>query len=167
MYGLMRAGICSRHRERAHHRRLHYCGACKTMGRLYGQKSRLLLNNDAVFLAELLSALSPGGAPISDWDRAYQSFNCLSLPAGEEEMPLALQVAATATLVMSESRSPTSSDDGGNGKWKLAQRIYPELSRRPPPDEGVRDFRSPKMWAADQTSAARKGGIGGRAVRAV
>jgi hypothetical protein len=28
------------------------------MGRLYGQRSRLLLNHDAVFLAELLTLLS-------------------------------------------------------------------------------------------------------------
>lgn len=124
MYGLMRAGICSRHQERAYHRRLHYCGTCKTMGRLYGQKSRLLLNNDAVFLAELLSALASDGRPVPDWDRSFQSLNCLSLPAGTEEMPLALQVAATATLVMSEFKVADRLDDGGNGKWKLAQRVY-------------------------------------------
>ncbi len=31
-----------------------YCGTCKTMGERYGQKTRLLLNHDTVFLAELL-----------------------------------------------------------------------------------------------------------------
>src|SRR5438094_430739 len=124
MYGLMRAGHCSRNRERAYNRRLHYCGTCKTMGRLYGQKSRLLLNNDAVFLGELLSALTSDGASIRNWDRSFQSYNCFSLPAGSEEMPLALQVAATATLVMSEFKVADQLDDGGQGKWKLARRLY-------------------------------------------
>ncbi len=124
MYGLMRTGICSRHRERAYQRRLHYCGTCKTMGRLYGQKSRFLLNNDAVFLAELLSALTPGCAPLTDWSRSFQSYNCFSLPGGPDEMPLALQVAATATLVMSEFKVADQLDDCGSGTWKLAQRVY-------------------------------------------
>src|SRR5947207_543196 len=118
MYGLMRAGICSRHPEDAYQRRLHYCGTCKTMGRLYGQRSRILLNHDAVFLAELLTALSPDAPPVPDWDRAFQSYNCPSLPAGSEEMPLSLQVAATATLVMSEFKVADQLDDGGQGKWK-------------------------------------------------
>src|SRR4051812_7512189 len=115
MYGLMRAGICSRRTERAYHRRLHYCGTCKTMGRLYGQRSRLLLNNDAVFLAELLTAMTPGARAASDWDRAFQSYSCLALPASAEEMPLALQVAATATLVMSEFKVADQLDDSGGG----------------------------------------------------
>lgn len=156
MYGLMRAGHCSRHRERAYNRRLHYCGTCKTMGRLYGQKSRLLLNNDAVFLGELLSALTPDVAPIRDWDRSFQSYNCFSLPAGSEEMPLALQVAATATLVMSEFKVADQLDDGGNGKWKLAQRIYSQsfcdASRR------MKEWGFPlaAMWKRYQTQRPRE-----------
>ncbi len=156
MYGLMRAGICSRHRERAYRRRLHYCGTCKTMGRLYGQKSRFLLNNDTVFLAELLSALSPEGAPVPDWDRSFQSYNCFSLPAGSEEMPLALQVAATATLVMSEFKVADQLDDGGSGKWKLAQRVYSQsfcdASRQ------MREWGFPlsEMWERYQTQRPRE-----------
>lgn len=134
MYGLMRAGICSRHPDAAYQRRLHYCGTCKTMGRLYGQKSRFLLNHDAVFLAELLTALTPDAPPVPDWDASFQSYNCFALPAGSEEMPVALQVAATATLVMSEFKVADQLDDGGQGKWRLAQRIYSqsfyEASRR-------------------------------------
>ena len=34
--------------------RLPYCGSCKTIGAMYGQRARLLLNHDMVFLAELL-----------------------------------------------------------------------------------------------------------------
>jgi len=43
MFGLMR-----------HAPRLPYCGTCKTMGALYGQRSRVFLSHDVVFLAELL-----------------------------------------------------------------------------------------------------------------
>ena len=34
--------------------RLAYCGSCKTIGAMYGQRVRLLLNHDMVFLGELL-----------------------------------------------------------------------------------------------------------------
>jgi hypothetical protein len=124
MYGLMRAGICSRHQELAYQRRPHYCGTCKTIGRLYGQKSRFLLNNDAIFLGELLSAVTPDAKPLPDWDRSFQSCNCYCLPTGPDEMPLALQVAATATLVMSEFKVADQVEDVGHSKWKLARRIY-------------------------------------------
>jgi len=94
MFGLMKSRSCSLTPEQKLNRRLHYCGTCKTMGRLYGQRTRFLLNNDAVFLAELLSAISGAGHALADWDRAYQSYNCLSLPATPEAMPLPLQYAA-------------------------------------------------------------------------
>jgi uncharacterized protein DUF5685 len=58
MYGLMRARHCGQSIEQSERHRFHYCGTCKTMGRLYGQRSRILLNHDAVFLAELLTLLS-------------------------------------------------------------------------------------------------------------
>src|ERR1051325_1789005 len=156
MYGLMRAGICSRHQDQAYQRRLHYCGTCKTMGRLYGQRSRFLLNNDAVFLAELLSALTPDAPPVPEWDSAFQSYNCLSLPESTEEMPLALQVSATATLVMSEFKVADQLEDGGQGKWKLARRIYSQsfydASRR------MKEWEFPleRMWEWFQAQGPRE-----------
>ena len=85
MFGLMRRA-----------QRLPYCGTCKTLGSLYGQRSRLLLNHDTVFLAELL--MEQSGQP--EWGRAYRSFNCLTLPKSEGAMPLALQFAATAAVAI-------------------------------------------------------------------
>ena len=38
--------------------RLNYCGTCKTIGKLYGHKERILLNFDVVFLSELLAAVN-------------------------------------------------------------------------------------------------------------
>ena len=85
MFGLMRRA-----------QRLPYCGTCKTLGSLYGQRSRLLLNHDTVFLAELL--MEQSGQP--EWSHAYRSFNCLTLPKPEDAMPLALQFAATAAVTI-------------------------------------------------------------------
>lgn len=123
MYGLMKAHVCSRHQEEAQQYRLHYCGVCKSMGRMYGQKSRLLLNNDAVFLAELLTALAPRAQAPAEWSRAYQSYNCFTLPESAAEMPLSLQVAGTATLLMTEFKVADQITDGGNSGWKFAQKM--------------------------------------------
>ena len=124
MYGLMRAKSCGQKPEEKHRYRLHYCGTCKTMGSLYGQRSRLLLNNDAVFFGELLTALASEIEPVTTWDKTYQSYNCFALPAAEEQMPLSLQVAATATLVMSEFKVTDQIADGGGKGWKIALRVY-------------------------------------------
>lgn len=98
--------------DEKHFRRLNYCGTCKTMGALYGQKARLLLNHDTVFLAEMLSALS--GEDLADWNRSYQSFNCLNLP--KSEMPFALCFAATTNVILTE--------------FKLADHVADEEKRR-------------------------------------
>jgi Family of unknown function (DUF5685) len=100
MFGLMKARCCGveaiqRVRQKEA-RRLQYCGTCKTMGRLYGQPSRLLLNYDAVFLGELLASLKP--APFAP---AYASHNCFALPS-PAQMPLSLQYAATANVLLGE-----------------------------------------------------------------
>ncbi|HLK60909.1 MAG TPA: DUF5685 family protein [Chthonomonadaceae bacterium] len=124
MYGLMKACGCSRSTEERRARRLHYCGTCKTMGRLYGQRSRFLLNNDAVFFGELLTALTPNAPTTDTWAKAYQSYNCFSLPDAPEEMPLSLQIAASATLVMSEFKVADQIADGGNRAWGVALRVY-------------------------------------------
>ena len=58
MFGLMRAKKCGMSEAEKQFRRLNYCGTCKTIGSLYSQKSRFLLNHDTVFLAEFLTALS-------------------------------------------------------------------------------------------------------------
>ena len=94
------------------------------MGAQYGQRSRLLLNNDAIFLGELLTELSADQAPISEWKSAYQSRNCLSLPSNVDHMPLSLQVSAAVTLVMSEFKVRDQVVDSDSRKWKLALKVY-------------------------------------------
>jgi hypothetical protein len=79
MFGLMRRA-----------KRLPYCGTCKTLGTLYGQRSRLLLNHDTVFLAELL--MEQSGAP--EWARASPSINSLTFLRTDKEIRVARQLAA-------------------------------------------------------------------------
>jgi hypothetical protein len=98
--------------------RLPYCGTCKTMGALYGQRTRLLLNHDAVFLAELM--ISHTAEP--DWSPAYRSFNCASVP--RENRPVALEFAATAAVTMAHFKVVDQREDSGGLHWRAAQRFF-------------------------------------------
>jgi hypothetical protein len=124
MFGLMKAHTCSQTVELKLHQRLHYCGTCKTMGSLYGQKTRALLNHDTVFLAEILSAISINDESLKSWNYAYQSYSCLALPQDEEQMPVALQLAATATVVLTEFKIADHINDSKRRIWKIAQAFY-------------------------------------------
>src|SRR5260370_42678979 len=115
MFGLMRRA-----------QRLPYCGTCKTLGSLYGQRSRLLLNHDTVVLAELL--MEQSGQP--EWNRAYRSFNCLTLPKSEDAMPLALQFAATAAVAIAHFHIADHQVDSGLLRWRLAARYFSPTYRR-------------------------------------
>ena len=120
MFGLMRAKKCWMSAEERNFRRLSYCGTCKTIGAIYGQKSRLLLNHDTVFLAEILTALS--GEEIGDWGKSYQSYNCLNLPKGE--MPVALQFAAATNIILTEFKLADHISDEDKRRFRLAQKVF-------------------------------------------
>ena len=118
MFGLLR------HRGRGQDAwkqwRLHYCGTCKTMGRIYGQGSRFLLNHDTVYLAEVL------GANI-EWSAPYRSFNCMSMPATASDAPDILRFAAAATVALAEYKLRDQEEDSGFVAWRWARRLW----RRP------------------------------------
>src|SRR5215475_12976466 len=116
MYGLMRARHCGQSVEQNDRHRFHYCGTCKTIGRLYGQRSRLLLNHDTVFLAELLTLLSSEPA-WENADKAYQSYNCLSLPKSEDATPLPLRLAAAANILLVQFKVDDRIKDAGQNRW--------------------------------------------------
>ena len=106
--------------DEKHFRRLNYCGTCKTIGSLYGQKARLLLNHDTVFLAEILSSLS--GENVADWQKSYQSFNCLNLP--KSKMPFSLQFAATTNVILTEFKLADHISDEKKHRYKFAQNAF-------------------------------------------
>lgn len=116
----MKAKTCGLSDEQKLRRRLHYCGTCKTMGALYGQKTRFLLNHDTVFLAEILTAL--GDDKFTSWQRAYQSYNCMSLP--KNEMPFALEFAATANVVLTEFKLKDHIADENKTRWQIAYKTF-------------------------------------------
>lgn len=115
MFGLMRRAP-----------RLPYCGTCKTLGAVYGHRSRVLLNHDTVFLAELL--LAHTGEPA--WSAAYRSFNCVSLPKRDEQFPIALDFAAAATVVLAHFKAVDHADDTGRWKWRAAVRMLSPTYQR-------------------------------------
>ncbi len=120
MFGLMRAKTCGMSADEKNFRRLNYCGTCKTIGSLFGQKSRLLLNHDTVFLAEVLTTLSV--ETTEKWQKSYQSYNCLNLP--KDEMPLSLQFAATANVILAEFKIADHISDTNKNRFKFAHRIF-------------------------------------------
>ncbi len=120
MFGLMHFRGNSGAVDERRRWRMHYCGTCKTIGRQHGQGSRMLLNHDAVFLAELLTAIA--GEDVERWGRAYRSWNCLQLPA-ETEIPAVLRFAAAATVLLSEYKIADHEADSRKRRWTLARRL--------------------------------------------
>jgi hypothetical protein len=172
MFGLMKARTCHLDGEQKLSRRLHYCGACKTIGRMYGHKSRLFLNNDTVFLGELLSAVSirreskddiprlPSGLLLqTDWAPAYQSYNCLSLPRSEADIPLPLKIAATATVVLTEFKIKDHIADSPNSVLKLAGRMYSKSFREASAVLQTWGFPIGRLRSCLESQSARENGV--------
>jgi len=101
-------------------RRLHYCGTCKSMGRMFGQKSRTLLNHDAVFLGELLTALQPREASFSP---ALVSHRCTAIPS-ESDIPWALRYAAATNLMLVYFKLADQIADSGSRLARVANRAF-------------------------------------------
>ncbi len=120
MFGLMRAKKCGLSADEKNFRRLNYCGTCKTIGSIYGQKSRFLLNHDTVFLAEILTALS--GENVENWQAQYQSYNCLSLP--KNEMPISLQFAAATNIILTKFKLADHISDEKKSRYHLANKAF-------------------------------------------
>ncbi len=124
MFGIMRPESACAHKQDPNYRyhRMHYCGVCKAMGKEYGHKSRLLLNYDTVFLAEMLSELS--SEDLSHWGTAYQAINrCMTMPKSQAT-PIPLQYAADANLLLSELKVEDHLQDTGRWSWRFASWWY-------------------------------------------
>ena len=129
MFGLMRPSkncgqSCEAH-NRCHRekieQRTHYCGTCKTIGKAYGHKARMLLNFDTVFLAELLSQLS--GENIQQWAQPYQAINkCFVMPENEADAPASLQFVAAANVVLGALKMDDNIRD--TAQVRFAQKRY-------------------------------------------
>jgi hypothetical protein len=100
-----------------------YCGTCKTIGVRYGQRARMLLNHDIVFLGELL--MHYAGEP--EWPAAYRSFNCFAKP--KEVFPI-LDYTAAITVVLAHYRVADHIEDSGRWHWRTVARMLSPQFRR-------------------------------------
>lgn len=125
MFGLMSPQRCCGQKKTKtyRHHRMHYCGTCKTLGKRYQQKTRLLLNFDTVFLAELLSALHQEN--LAEWAPSFQAINkCLTLPKRSDAIPFSLEYAAATNMVLSRLKIEDNIQDNGQFRWRLAKLYY-------------------------------------------
>lgn len=121
MFGLMQpTNSCGQKQDNNYrHHRMHYCGTCKAIGQQYGHKSRLTLNFDTVFLAELLSHLA--NEQTQEWSNSLQAINrCFTMPKKGEKLPLSLQYAGTANILLTELKVKDHIEDSNQKRWKLA-----------------------------------------------
>ena len=109
------------------------------MGKSYGHKSRLLLNYDSVFLAELLTEL--GNEDLNNWENAFQAINkCLTMPTGN--IPVSLQYAADANILLADLKIQDQLIDNGSLGWRFAQKFF----NRP----FVRNAQKLASWGIDK-----------------
>jgi hypothetical protein len=141
MFGLMK-----------HAPRMPYCGTCKTMGAIYGHRSRVFLNHDVVFLAELL--MHHSAEP--DWSDAYRSFNCLTLPGSEAQIPAVLQYAAAVNVALAHLHIADHRADAGGAKWRAAARWIAPAYRRASARLRQSDFPLDEMEAILLTQTHRE-----------
>ena len=113
MFGLMKYYCCSSSKEERARYRQQYCGVCKTLGKLYGQQARFLLNRDLVFLSEVLTEFFPEKFPSdASWNRPLARLdNCFKLPKQQDDIPLSFQVAAAYNVLMSRFKLEDNIDD--------------------------------------------------------
>lgn len=94
-----------------------YCGTCKAIGTMYGHKERMLLNNDVVFLSELLAELSNRS---SDFE-AITVNRCFSLPKHQSRIPPFLAYTASANILLAGIKIQDNIEDKGNSSaiWRF------------------------------------------------
>ncbi len=105
--------------------RLNYCGVCKAIGTLYNHESRLLLNRDIVFLAELITHLQVGKG-LNENDH-FTSPNCFILPE-TKEIPIHFRFLASINLILAEYKLLDDVVDEKGFKSNLSNFIIKQLS---------------------------------------
>ena len=80
MFGLMRYEPQQTVPGELRFHRLHYCGTCKAILHTYGNRSRIALNYDVVFLAEILSAIRGDVKSSESWMQFRMGTGCFNDP---------------------------------------------------------------------------------------
>lgn len=120
MFGLMKNAGCQNPAQPEWYR-LHYCGLCKTIGRKYDQKSRLLLNYDSVFLAEVLTHLASDSP--EHWDAKIRGYQCFSVPQAGQ-IPVSLDYAADVNMLLAQLRFQDNQADDLKILWSALEKVF-------------------------------------------
>lgn len=131
MFGLMRPQRCCSAKRTKTHRfhRMHYCGTCKIIGNQYGHSSRLFLNYDIVFLAELISELN--AEDLTAWGEHYQAINkCTKMPDKGNSIPFSLEFAADANVVLAALKMDDLVKDSQQWRWKVTRFFYTQKFKK-------------------------------------
>lgn len=161
MFGIMQPEhSCSidRNDPTYHYHRQHYCGTCKTMGQRYGQRSRLLLNFDTVFMAELLSDILEEDA--SQWSSSFQTVNkCFHLPNSKTEIPFSLEYAGTVNVFLGGLKINDHQEDSSfSWGWRSLRLLFSKALRRSQRQLQQWGAEPKELWAlADAQQVLEKG----------
>lgn len=120
MFGLMKNKSCTSANQE-HWYRLHYCGLCKTIGSRYDQKSRLFLNFDLVFMAEILSHINQSRP--ENWSPEFQSQKCFQLPS-ESNTPIHMQYVADINVLLAQTKVRDNQQDDVSLVWSAVGEIF-------------------------------------------
>lgn len=125
MFGLVKICSCSLSiNEKKDYMSL-YCGACKSIARIYGQSPRLYLNSDIVFLAGIIKDSS-----LTD---QYTEFGttgkCFSLP-DLESIPAHLKFAAYANAMLAYMTLEDKILDEKKGLKRIPYKILRSIQKR-------------------------------------
>lgn len=118
MFGLMRYEPLQTVPGELRLHRLHYCGTCKAILHQYGQRARLALNYDVVFLAEVLSHFHRDINPSQNWMQFRMGSGCFNDPFHQQPLPYSLSYAAAVNIFLASVKlSDNISDERGSRKW--------------------------------------------------
>ena len=121
MFGYVRPAPDKLTAEEEQRYRALYCGLCRTLGRRYGQVSRMILNYDFTFLAALLSG------PIEIQER-----RCIASPVKKREVAAetpALDLAADISVILTYWKIRDGASDSGGLKRQGYRAAGGALSR--------------------------------------
>jgi hypothetical protein len=102
MFGLMKPLKCSASKKNGREYRFYYCGTCKTIGALYGNKMRFFLNHDVAFFAEILANLDHSVPDTKQWHPPSHRANCFALPRKQENIPLPYVIASAVNVLLAK-----------------------------------------------------------------
>jgi len=148
MFGLMRPAKCGSPTQKGTDYRLYYCGTCKTMGKEFGQHTRLMLNFDAVFLGELLDSFRETK---QEWSKSFKSYNCFNLPK-KSEIPVALRYSAAVNVMLGYLKADDHAKDEKGFKQFAWRGVKGGLSRPAANslEEFSLDYPNIKQWIGQQ-----------------